>query len=114
MTPEAAVALVGTLVVAFGAFLTWLGTRGKTKADQKTALDQRIDERVKSELERVYKRLDDVERTQTRKMSAFARILRAIAAQWPDPHGPDLDPADIAEIEETVPPGWIRRPKPTN
>jgi predicted RNase H-like nuclease (RuvC/YqgF family) len=45
----------------------------------------------------------------TRKMSAVARILRAIADQWPSAHGPNLDPRDIEEIEDTIPVQWIRR-----
>lgn len=101
--------IAGSLI---GAVLLFLGTRGKTQADRKTALDTLIDKRVQSELERVYKRIDQVEEAHTRKMSAVARILRAIASQWPDVHGPDLDPADLAEVEETIPPAWMRRRPP--
>lgn len=101
--------LMSGLFLLGGAFLAFLGTRGKTQADSKSALDARIDARVKSELDRVYTRLDDVENAAVRRTSAFARILRSVAAQWPNAHGPDLDPADIREIEDTIPPAWIRR-----
>ncbi|WP_378144825.1 hypothetical protein ACFJGV_15210 [Cnuibacter sp. UC19_7] len=93
-----------------GVLVTYAGTRGTTRANAKTALDARIDARVKAELDRVYTRLDEFENRDVRRTSAFTRILRAIAAQWTgDSRGPDLDPADIAEIEDTIPPQWIRR-----
>lgn len=100
----------GGLLSLAAAVLTFLATRGKTRADAKTALDARIDARVKAELERVYARLDDFEQRDSTRTSAFTRILRAIARQWPKPEGPDLDPSDIAAIEDTIPPQWIRRP----
>jgi hypothetical protein len=109
MEPQIVVALIAGSFVAFGALLTFFATRGKTQTDAKSSLDARIDARVKGELERVYGRLDELEGTYTRKMSAVARILRAIADQWPDAHGPNLDPSDIAEIEDTIPVQWIRR-----
>ena len=111
MSGEVVVGIVGAIALVLGGLITLQGTRGKTSADAKTALDERIDERVGAELERVYKRLTVVEETSTRKMSAVARVLRAIANQWPDPHGPNLDPADIADIEDTIPPTWLRRPR---
>lgn len=107
--PTVLVGIVGAVVTLIGVIATYLATKGRTQTDMKTALDKRIDERVKGELERVYGRLDEVETLYTRKMSAVARILRAIAAQWPDTHGPNLDPRDIEEIEDTIPVQWIRR-----
>lgn len=53
--------------------------------------------------------LKEVRRADTRKMQAVARILRALFDQWPGRDAPNLDPADIAEIEDTVPPAWVRR-----
>ena len=114
MSPEqwiggVVVAILGLGGSVFGGLALFAGTKGKTKADAKTALDARIDARVKSELERVYARLDEFENRDVRRTSAFTRILRAIAAQWTgDSRGPNLDPADIAEIEDTIPPQWIR------
>lgn len=107
---EIVIAVISGLFLLSGALVTYLGTRGKTQGDVKTALDARIDERVKLELERVYQRLDEVEKSAVKRASAFARILRQIANQWVgDPTGPNLDPHDIAEIEDTIPPQWIRR-----
>lgn len=115
MNQELWIAVVGAGALVLGGLVTYVGTRGKTKADAKSALDSRIDARVQKELERVYARLDEVEKAAVKRASAFARILRAIADQWQgDPHGPNLDPADIAEVEDTIPPQWIRRrPNPT-
>lgn len=110
MSSEIAVTIVTGLFLLAGGVVTFWGTRGKTQADAKAALDARIDARVKAELERVYKRLDEVEGTAGRQAAAFARILRAIARQWTgDPRGPDLDPSDIAEVENTIPPQWLRK-----
>lgn len=107
---EVIIAIIGGLFLLGGALVAYLGTRGKTQADAKSALDARIDARVKGELERVYKRLDEVEDAAVKRASAFARILRAIANQWVgDPTGPNLDPEDIRLIEDTIPPQWIRR-----
>jgi hypothetical protein len=105
---EILIVLVPAAALVLGGLITYIGTRGKTKTDAKTALDARIDGRVKAELERVYARLDEFENRDVRRTTAFARILRAIAAQWTgDSRGPNLDPADIAEIEDTIPPQWI-------
>lgn len=109
MEPQQIVTIAVAVIGLVGIVVTYYGTRGKTKSDAKTALDARIDARVKTELERVWARLDSVEKLAVRRSAAFARILRAIADQWPGSHGPDLDPVDIAEIEDTIPPQWIRR-----
>lgn len=53
--------------------------------------------------------LTEVRKEDTRKMQAVARILRALFDQWPGGETPNLDPADIAEIEDTIPPAWVRR-----
>lgn len=110
MSQELTIAIVSGMFLVLAGLVAYIGTRGKTKTDAKTALDARIDGRVKAELERVYARLDEFENRDVRRTSAFTRILRAIAAQWTgDSTGPNLDPADIAEIEDTIPPQWIRR-----
>lgn len=113
MTAGMWIALITGVLLLLGTLATVWGVRSSSKSNAKTALDARIDARVASELERVYKRLDEYEETHTKKMSAVARILRQIAEQWPTPHGPDLDPRDLAEIEETIPPQWLRRPAAT-
>ncbi|KAA0961196.1 hypothetical protein FQ142_10155 [Microbacterium sp. ANT_H45B] len=53
--------------------------------------------------------LGEVRRADTRKLQAVARILRALFDQWPGNDTPNLDPADIAEIEDAIPPAWVRR-----
>lgn len=57
-------------------------------------------------------KVQELERSERRKMGAVLRILRSIASQWPTSTGPDLDPRDIELIEETIPPQWIRRGTP--
>lgn len=118
MDAQTIIAMIGAAALAFGAVLTFLATRGKTKTDAKTALDARIDERVSEQLEGAWTEITSLKTdvaTLTEKdrlkSSAFARILRAIARQWPTDHGPDLDPSDIALIEDTIPPTWLRRPR---
>ena len=60
-------------------------------------------------LSAIEQQLSDVRKADTRKMQAVARILRALFDQWPGHDTPNLDPADIAEIEDTIPPAWVRR-----
>jgi hypothetical protein len=129
--PGILIAIIGGVFAVLASYLTFQSTRGKTKADSKTSLDQRIDERMDAQLQSAWKRLDELEedanakdielgelknameeleRTDKRKMQAVGRIFRAIQRQWPTATGPDLDPHDIHEIEDTVPPEWIRRP----
>lgn len=129
MSAEILIALFGGFVTLGGIVLTFVATRGKTSSDAKTAQEARIDARVQSELNRVYGRLDVLETTTgdqkreieslttevnawRRRWGAVGRVFRALAAQWPGDHMPHLDPLDIAELEDTIPPAWIRRPTP--
>jgi hypothetical protein len=64
---------------------------------------------VRDEVTGLRAEVTEVRRADTRKMQAVARILRALFDQWPGHDTPNLDPADIAEIEDTVPPAWVRR-----
>lgn len=114
MSTEINVAIIGGIFLIGAGLITLAGTRGKTRADAKAALDKLVDDRVTRELTRVYAEIDELRETTVRQASAFSRILRAIAEQWSgDPRGPDLDPADIREVEQTIPPQWIRRRHPT-
>lgn len=120
MEPQHIITLVGIVLVFLGTVITVFATRGKTRTDAKTALDARIDKRVSEQLEGAWTEITTLKAdvaTLTEKdrlkSSAFARILRAIARQWPSEHGPDLDPSDIALIEDTIPPTWLRRPRTT-
>lgn len=100
-------------------------TENKTaSSNAKLALDRLIDERVTKQLQEAYHRLDAqdnklksqdekikaMETRDSRRTGAITRILKAIAKQWPaGTPGPNLDPSDIAEVEETIPMEWIRR-----
>lgn len=116
MEPQQIITITSVLIGGMGVVLTFLATRGKTRTDAKTALDARIDARVREQLDGAWSKIDalekavkDLEDRDKAKSGAFARILRAIERQWPTEHGPDLDPSDIALIEETIPPHWLRR-----
>lgn len=116
MTDTVLIAIIGAAGLALGGLFTLLGTNGKTSADAKTALDTRIDARVQAQLQGAWgeiddlkKKVDELESADRRKSAAFARILRSLAYQWPDAHVPDLDPADLAELEDTLPNEWVRR-----
>lgn len=118
MDPQHIVTIAVAIIGLLGIVVTFFGTRGKTKTDAKTALDARIDQRVAEQLEGAWSEIGALKKSVSEltekdrlKSSAFARILRAIARQWPSEHGPDLDPSDIALIEDTIPPTWLRRPK---
>lgn len=116
MTAQLWVSIALGVLAVVGPVTVLIGTKGKTKTDAKTALDERIDARVNLQLEGAWKQIDslkssvsELEEKDRMKSSAFARILRAIAKQWPTDHGPDLDPSDIALIEDTIPPTWLRQ-----
>ena len=113
--------VTATILATVGAIYKSRSDTKQASANAKTALDARIDARVEEQLKSAWAEIDSVkadfkalETRETRRTGAITRILRAIAQQWPSgAHGPDLDPADIAEIEETIPPAWIRKhPKP--
>ena len=125
------IAIIGALVSLASVVTLAIKSRGENetaKTNSKTALDKRIDDRVEQQLESSWHRLDEVETQfsdlqkefqalearENRRTGAITRILKAIAKQWPaGVEGPNLDPADIAEIEETIPVSWIRKPKST-
>lgn len=117
---------ITALAAVVAAALTFLAAYLKLRADGKSLaaqLDKAIDERIAGALKDAWAEIDELkerlkelhaqlatdQETHTKQMSAVARILRAIARQWPDDHGPDLDPGDIALIEDTIPAHWIRR-----
>jgi uncharacterized protein HemX len=133
LQPEHIVAIIAAALSAFavvtGAALAFLGAWLKVRGDRaqaqasadaqkavtKQQIDAQIDERVKGELEAAWKEIDELkdrQKTQeeqgSRVRAAFARILRAIAQQWPGPDAPNLDPADIDLLGDTMPPHWVR------
>lgn len=110
MSEPVIIATITALALVVGAMLTFLGTRANSRA----AIDKRIDERVSAELSTAWARIDALEAKQTthgHQMGAVGRILRAIADQWPNEHPPNLNPADIALIEPSIPAHWIRSQK---
>ena len=72
-------------------------------------IDIRVKEQVAERIGPLNERLAQAEA----KAGALSRIVRGLARQWPaDWPGPDLNPADIAIVEETIPAHWIRKPYP--
>lgn len=114
------ISITGSVTALASVIVVYVKSRGENKVgatNAKTALDARIDERVSEQLKEAWAQIDkqgeDITALQARESHrtvAITRILKAIAKQWPGETGPDLDPADIAEIEETIPADWIRRP----
>lgn len=114
------VASIGAFVSLISALFLYVKSRGDNalaQASAKNALDLAIDDRIDKQLKLAWAEIDvlkaDVkalQTTQSRRDGAITRILKALASQWPDPHGPKLDPDDMAIIEETVPVQWLRRP----
>ena len=90
------------------------------QAVTKQQIDQQIDQRLAAEVERLNGELDDLRSEMgalTAKFSqwkaAVARVFHAIAAQWTGEGGPDIDPDDIAILEDTIPLRWLRRRRST-
>lgn len=127
--PDDWVPIIVVTITAFGAVLgaaiafvgVWLKLRADGRALAKQ-LDAQIDERIARELKDAWARIDtqqariaaleqaDEERAAKHalQMGAVGRILRAIQRQWPGDNGPDLDPHDIALLEDTIPAAWLR------
>lgn len=121
------IGVLGALATVGSTLALYLKSRGENKnaaTHAKVALDSLIDQRVSTQLKGAWTRLDEqdeklrdqnekidlLEARDTRRMGAITRILRAIAHQWPSgTSGPDLNPMDISEIEETIPAEWIRK-----
>lgn len=137
LTPDHMVTIIVTLLSALGvvtaAALTALAALLKVRADKQVAeanvtaqaavtkaqIDQQIDTRLArdnaelaAKVENLEAKVDSIERLLAVTKGAFTRILRALAIQWPGAVVPNLDPADIALIEDTIPPHWIRPSRP--
>lgn len=125
-----------TIAVGFlgflGVLVTYLGTRGKTSADAKAALDRRIDDRVATQMEKDEKKLArleerieeledhseqqdrairDLEDRDKRKSQIFQRIFTTIAAMLPTSPKLELTTSEIELVGETIPPNWIQQLK---
>ncbi|WP_323986187.1 hypothetical protein [Microbacterium plantarum] len=106
---EIVIAVIGGVFLLGGALVAYIGTRGKTQADAKTALDARIDARVETQLESAWEQIDELKTkvdNHDKKWGAVGRVFRAIDQQFGTPN---LNPSDIVLIEDTIPPHWIRR-----
>lgn len=125
------IGVLGALTGLGSLFAVIYKSRNENKnaeASAKALLDARIDERVAKQLEGAWADIDTLkselkvqqelykksEQRGTRRDGAITRILRDIARQWPNAEGPNLNPADIAEIEETIPTDWIRKTTEAN
>lgn len=108
--------------LAFGLLAFWRSRRNdrtnekKASSEQQQAsftanialneyIDKRVERLVEERLRPILRQLED-ERTMG---AAMRRILRALVRQWPMESAPDLDPDDIAAIEEELPAHWIRK-----
>lgn len=121
--PGIVVALIGGIVSVVGVLATLVGALTKTGSDRRTAQEVRLDARMDAALAAQDRRIAEQDQTieelkqlLKRKMSAVGRIFRQIRDQWTgDPHGPNIDPSDISELEDTevLPPEWIRRGRRT-
>ncbi len=125
--PGIVVALIGGIVAIIGTLAGLVGAMAKTGSDRRTAQEIRLDKRIDAVIAAQDKRLaeqdkrlaeqetalDSMTQLLDKKLATVGRILRQIREQWTgDPHGPNIDPADIAELEEVFPPEWIRRATP--
>lgn len=116
--PVVVVALIAACATVIGAIAALVGVLTKTTSDRRTATEVRMDARMDAALAAQDARIAAQDATIAelqvllkRRLGAVARIFRAIRDQWTgDQHGPNLDPADIAELEDTevLPPEWIR------
>lgn len=71
-------------------------------------IDGRVNEQVEERMEPIRNELTNLKANERTRTRAMTRILRAIAAQWPQGFtGPVLDPDDIAAVEETIPTQWL-------
>lgn len=110
MGNEWIVPAISGLFLLGGAFLAYLGTRGKTQTDAKVALDAQLNDRVVAEIRRLDERIDELEAAlnlKSRMLSAAMRVVRALVTQWPGEPYPRLDPTDVEALDDhTIPSHW--------
>lgn len=113
-------AAVSAIIV--GAFMLWGKRRdAKNAAEDKQlptwveAMTENREQRaeinaLRSEFDEYRDKTDtELERMRSiisRQATAFRRVLRDIARQWTSPLPPQLDPEDVAVLEDTVPKEW--------
>lgn len=77
-------------------------------------IDRRVEKLVADQVKPMREELNLLKTTERNRTLAMTRILRSIANQWPlNSPGPFLDPTDIAAVEDTIPPPWLKPPVTT-
>lgn len=109
------------------------------RSEQQKMIDARVDSIMKADRERAESDRERIEKLETtadeqeseigalkvkvreqdeeisgwrRRWGAVGRVFRALGSQWPGPDAPRLDPLDLADIEDTIPADWLRKPRP--
>lgn len=132
--PGALTLLIGAIATGVIGIIGAFTSRNRNKADVRTELEKNVDARVNKIMESDRLRIEKLEATADeqeeeiselrdkirvqeeeiggwrRRWGAVGRVFRALASQWPGPDVPRLDPIDLADIEDTVPSEWLRRP----
>lgn len=75
------------------------------------ALNEYIDKRVETLVTYRLQPIQEQLEAERRTLQATRRVVHALVKQWPAENVPVLDPADIALIEDDLPPHWVRRHK---
>ena len=114
MEPALQTALIAGMVAVIVALLGLIGVLMKNGTDRRTAMEARLDKRIDDALDGQKKTIeeqgDEISQLKA-QMRAVGRVLRATITTNPDLVVPDVDPADIALLEDTevLPPIFIRR-----
>lgn len=122
MSWEGILALVASGVTLVGLLLSYLGSSRANKTNEKkqasesqlAALTQNleltryIDQRVEEKVAPIREQLARQQTIYTTMKNTVGKVWQRIAAQWPAGHPvPELDPADIEGIEDTIPTQWL-------
>lgn len=70
-------------------------------------IDKRADLRVAERMQPVLDAQKRSEEREARRTGAISRMLRSIAEQLPAGFRLHLDPADVRELQDTIPPQWL-------
>lgn len=121
MADPLATALIAGVFALLVAVCGLIGVLVTTGGNRRTALEARLDKRIEdalagqavtiAEQTKTIQSQGEEIKTLKAQMAAVGRVFRATAEQSSHPNGPDIDPADIALLEDTevLPPSWVRR-----
>lgn len=70
-------------------------------------IDKRAATLVEAKLAPYIERQQKSDEREARRTGAISRMLRSIAEQLPAGFRLHLDPADVRELEDTIPPQWL-------